>query len=175
MKTFRFPLLVLACGALMAASCSDPPPRPDATGIGTGSSDLLGPIVQNLGLLSCDPLTADTVSQVVGAGGGVINIGPHTLEIPAGALTGDVTITVVLPPDTVNVLYFEPHGLEFATPARVYLSYSNCDLLGSLLPRRVAYTSDQLSILEYVPSLDLLLTQRVRGSIDHFSGYAVAW
>ena len=175
MKTIRVPFIVLACGALMAASCSDPPPRPDATSIGTGSSDLLGPLVQNLGLLSCQPLTADTVSQVVGAAGGVIEIGPHTLEIPAEALDEEVTITVVLPSDTVNVLHFEPHGLEFAKSAKVYLSYSNCDLLGSLLPKRVAYTSDQLSILDFVPSLDLVLTQRVRGKIDHFSGYAVAW
>ena len=124
MKKIRVPFIVLACGALMAASCSDPPPRLDATSTGPGSADLLGPIVQNLGLLSCEPLAADTVSQVVGAAGGVIQVGPHTLEIPAEALAEDVTITAVLPSDTVNVLYFEPHGLQFARSARVYLSYS---------------------------------------------------
>src|SRR5262245_46447310 len=104
MKTIRFPFIVLACGALMAASCSDPPPRPGATSIGTGSADLLGPLVEDLGLLSCEPLAADTTVQVVGPAGGVIQVGPHSLDIPPNALAESVTITAVLPADTVNVV-----------------------------------------------------------------------
>ena len=175
MNTIRFPFLVLACGALMAASCSDPPPRPDAAPGGTGSADLLGPIVQNLGLLSCTPLAPDSVSQVVGPAGGVIQVGPHSLDVPPNALDEAVTITAVLVPDTVNVVQFAPHGLVFLKSARLTMSYANCDLLGSLLAKRIAYTSDDLSILDYVPSVDFLFSQTVRGKIDHFSGYAVAW
>jgi hypothetical protein len=39
----------------------------------------------------------------------------------------------------------------------------------------VAYTSADLAILDYLPSLDNALTQTVRGKVQHFSEYAIAW
>jgi hypothetical protein len=85
-----------------------------------------------------------------------------------------VTITAVAPADTIRRVSFQPEGLTFSTPAHLYLSYSGCSLLGSLLPKHVAYISGG-SILDLLPSLDDLTSQRVRGSVSHFSDYAVAW
>ena len=68
-----------------------------------------------------------------------------------------------------------PHGLQFAQSARLTMSYANCRLLNRLVPKRIAYVDDGLDILEYVLSQDLFSLKRVRGQIDHFSSYAVAW
>ena len=66
-------------------------------------------------------------------------------------------------------------GLRFVTPAVLSMSYSNCSLLGILLPKRIAYTDDNLNIISYLLSLDNLLSSRVTGKLNHFSEYAVAW
>ena len=56
------------------------------------------------------------------------------------------------------------------------MSYANCSLLGSLLPKQVVYTSDDLlNILDVLKSLDDPLSQQVTGKLNHFSEYAVAW
>src|SRR6185295_19908172 len=106
-----------------------------------------------------------------------LTVGPHTLTVPAGALGAPVLITADAPVGTVNSVRFGPEGLQFAAgkPATLTLSYANCPLLGSLLPKRVAYTTDLLAILSYVTSLDDLLARKVTGSLAHFSRYAVAW
>jgi hypothetical protein len=41
--------------------------------------------------------------------------------------------------------------------------------------KRVVYTDETLNILELTPSLDLTGSNRVRGLINHFSRYAVAY
>ena len=75
----------------------------------------------------------------------------------------------------VNAVKFKPAGLRFVTPAVLSMSYSNCSLLGNLLPKRIAYTDDNLNIISYLLSLDNLLSRRVTGKVSHFSEYAVAW
>jgi hypothetical protein len=75
----------------------------------------------------------------------------------------------------VNFVRFKPEGLQFERSAALTMSYANCNLLGKLLPKRIAYTTDKLVILEYLLSLDLLNLKTVTGQLNHFSGYAVAW
>jgi len=55
------------------------------------------------------------------------------------------------------------------------MSYANCNLLGTLLPKRIAYTDDALNILSYLLSLDNLFAKKVTGKVNHFSNYAIAW
>lgn len=173
--------LVLA-GALSLVSCSSV--QDDPTGPGTdpaastllSGNGLLGTSIGS-GLLACDPLPYAAGSATIGSAGGTLVIGPHRLTVPAGALAGPVVISGEAPVGTVNSVKLLPEGLQFATgkPATLTLSYANCPLLGSLLPKRIAYTTDLLSILSYVPSLDDLLGRKVTGSLQHFSRYAVAW
>ncbi|HMG17291.1 MAG TPA: hypothetical protein VK573_01095, partial [Gemmatimonadales bacterium] len=75
----------------------------------------------------------------------------------------------------VNGIRFAPEGLQFASPAYLTMSYANCNLLGRLLPKRIAYTSDLLDILEYLLSIDNIFTKKVTGRVDHFSEYVIAW
>jgi hypothetical protein len=108
--------------------------------------------------------------------GGSISAGPHTLVIPPGALLSPTTITMTAPTGRhVNAVRFQPEGLQFVTPAALTMSYANCNLLGNLLPKRIAYTDDNLNILYYLLSLDNLLSKKVTGKVNHFSDYIVAW
>lgn len=175
MKPTRLVLSVLLGGAtLVALSCAEPTsPKPNGSLL--GGDDLFGGLKQLTGLLQCTPLPYDSVTQTIGPEGGEIQVGPHTFTVPAGALDTAVEITAVAPSDTVNHIRFQPEGLVFNQFTTLRMSYANCDLLGSTLPKRIAFTSPDLQILDYVPSLDNALTQTVRGKVLHFSDYAIAW
>jgi hypothetical protein len=180
MKTFRFALSALLIGASAALmSCGDPAPVGPRTTSVAPQADLLGTVsstLKNTGLLSCSPLPWAWAAKTIGPAGGVINVGVHTLTIPAGALSEPVTITAVAPSGTVNHVEFWPEGLQFQKSASLTMSYANCNLLGSLAPKRIAYTSTDLSkIFYYLLSIDDLLGKKVTGKVDHFSDYAVSW
>jgi len=163
-------LVVAGCTdrALMSAPESGPPTAPQASII----RDLLG----GTGLLQCSNLSYATATQTIGSGGGTIRVGPHTLTVPLGALSSPVAITATLVTGRgVNAVRFQPEGLKFARSASLAMSYANCSLLGRLLPKRIAYVGDGLSILSYLLSIDNLLAKQVTGRVDHFSNYAVAW
>jgi hypothetical protein len=175
MKSTRLLLIALLAGvAAVTASCDDqtpvsiaPVPSPDAS--------LIGDLLRRVGLLTCRPLPYDSTSATIGPLGGMLRVGPHTLVVPPGALGGPVRITAVQPRDTVNLVRFTPQGLTFVRPAALTMSYANCNLLGLLLPKRIAYTTQRLQILEYLLSIDNLGAQQVTGRLKHFSQYAVAW
>jgi len=175
MKATRVSLRALWIAfAALTISCGD------STFTGLSSADvpntsLIGSLAGNLGLLQCSPLPEASVTQTVGPAGGTLTVGPHTLVIPAGALNSSVAITAVAPSATVNVVRFTPQGLTFQKPALLTMSYANCSLVSRLLPKKIAYTTDDLRILELLPSLDLSSFNKVSAPLQHFSQYAVAW
>jgi len=175
MKAVR-PLVVvlLVCSLGLASACGDrtpTAPQPPAP-----SADLVGSLLGATGLLRCSNLPYDSTTQTIGIAGGSLSVGPHTLVIPPGALTRSVSITMILPTGlNVNAVKFKPAGLQFQTPAALTMSYANCSLLGKLLPKRIAYTTDNLQILYYLLSLDNLLGKYVTGQVKHFSDYVIAW
>jgi hypothetical protein len=126
-------------------------------------------------LVRCTPLPADSASAAIGPDGGVIQVGPHQLTVPAGALQDTVTITAVAPSQPVIRVRLEPSGLTFNGTVSLALSYGHCTGLALLVPKQVAYTDDDLNILELLPSLDDLFARRVTGQLSHFSDYAIAW
>jgi hypothetical protein len=67
-------------------------------------------------------------------------VGPHTLEIPAGALARDTRITAYMSGDRVAAVQFYPEGLKFARNATLTLSYSHCRKLLPL-PITIVYTT----------------------------------
>ncbi|HEV8264734.1 MAG TPA: hypothetical protein VGQ06_07270 [Gemmatimonadales bacterium] len=168
--------------ALAALSCSDSSPvgvardsRPRADLLVYDPFDPPSFPPPQVGLLICTPVASDSVTQTIGPEGGTIQVAAHILWVPPGALNTAVSITAVAPSDTVNRVRFQPEGLTFQQPAALVMNYANCDLLGSTLPKKIAYTTDALQILEYLPSLDDLGSQTVRGWVRHFSDYAIAW
>lgn len=184
LRTRMRTLLLSAVLIATSASCfSDMGP----TGISTPdvpktNESLLSPILGLTNslvgtLLQCQPQPFVADTEVVGSAGGVITMGRHKLAIPAGALASPVRIIGSAPVGTVVSVQFQPEGLQFNPKhlPQLTLDYSKCGILPVLLPKRIAYTDNQLHILSYLLSLDNLLSSRVTGQVHHFSRYAIAW
>ena len=173
MKAVRA-LAVLVLVLLVSTSCSESPTSSPATPAPEAS--LIGALLKPSGLLKCSNLPYAQSTATIGPLGGTISAGPHTLVVPPGALLSPTTITMTAPTGLgVNAVKFQPEGLRFVAPAALTMSYSNCSLLGLLLPKQIAYTDDNLNIISYLLSLDNLLSKRVTGKVNHFSDYVVAW
>ena len=165
------PVLLL----VVALACTDRNPI-SAPAVPAPDASLVGGLLGATGLLKCSSLPYASQTKTIGPLGGTISAGPHTLVIPAGALTSPTAITMTAPTGLgVNAVKFAPEGLRFNAPAALTMSYANCSLLGKLLPKRIAYTDDNLNILSYLLSLDNLLSKYVTGQVNHFSDYVIAW
>jgi hypothetical protein len=170
MKAVRA-LCALAVALVFAASCREAPSAPPPI-----NASLVGSLLAPTGLLQCSDLPYDSSTVTIGPAGGLISAGPHTLYVPPGALSAPTAITMVAPTGLhVNAVQFRPAGLRFNTAASLTMSYANCNLLGLLLPKQIAYTDDNLNILSYLVSLDNILAKKVTGKVNHFSDYVVAW
>ena len=123
-------------------------------------------------LLPCEPEPYRQVVQTIGPKGGKLVLGNHTLVVPRGALSADVTITGEVITGWVNSVRLSPEGLTFATPATLQLSYANCSQ--GVKDKKVAYTDEALNILEVKTSRDDKRST-VSADLGHFSRYAVAW
>ncbi|HKG33416.1 MAG TPA: hypothetical protein VKB22_06765 [Gemmatimonadales bacterium] len=168
------PLLAIVLSLGLGVGCtsadlgpSDPPP------VAQFGSVTLTPTVVTVELLQCNPQRYVSVSKVVGPKGARIKVGTHSLEIPAGALSQDVTIVAEQVSDVTNSVRFSPEGLTFAQPAELTMSYDNC--FSTATPKRIVYTTDQLNILEQLRSDDRAQSKTVTSPIEHFSRYAVAY
>lgn len=168
-------LALLGGAAALTLSCSA-----DRSPLGVvrdtrGNLGLVDSLVHGTGLLSCTPLPFDSATRTIGPDGGTIQVGPHTFTVPAGALDSAVSITAIAPSGVVNVVLFQPEGLQFLQPASLTLSYANCNTLGANLPLNIAHVDDSLQILDYLKATNNPPSQTVTGRVPHFSGYAVAW
>lgn len=172
---------------IFGCSLADSPTGPQSLPPSAASNSLLGTVtgvvtgavstVTNLAstlLVSCDRLPTQSVSQTVGPLGGRINVGPHSISIPAGALKSNVRITAEITGDRASSVRFSPEGLRFQKPATLTMSYAHCRKLLPL-PTRVVYTTDNLRVLELLRSLDNRSEKKVYAPLDHFSKYAVAY
>jgi len=169
-------VIVPALLLIAALACTDRSPTSLAPVAPPPQADLIGSLLGGTGLLKCSDLPYASSTSTIGPQGGSISAGPHTLVIPPGALSASTSITMTAPTGLgVNAVKFAPEGLRFSTPASLSMSYSNCSLLGKILPKRIAYTDDHLNILSYLLSLDNLSSKRVTGKVNHFSAYVVGW
>jgi hypothetical protein len=125
-------------------------------------------------LVKCTPLATERTHKDIDRDGGYIQVGPHVLVIPSGALKRKTRISAEIVPDSTSSVRFGPSGLTFERSATLWLSYAHCEGPPGLM-RRVVYTSDALQILKTLPTADDKDRQTVVAPIDHFSRYAVAW
>jgi len=126
-----------------------------------------------LNLLSCSALPDDKATQWVGPNGGTIRFGSSSLSIPRGALKSYVQITAEQVSDDVNSVRFSPEGLRFGKPATLTMGYSNCESVKA--PKKIAYTDEELNVLEVLQSKDSARDETVSAPLNHFSRYAVSW
>ncbi len=169
-----------ATGPALQASVSPPSRGPVVEGAAKNSG-------KRTGLLRCTVKSDDdedeaeaeaeseAESELFGPEGGTIDAGRARLVVPRGALTDTVTITMQVIGDTVRAVRLLPQGLVFQQPAYLELSYGDCQTTGNAGTKRIAYTGDAWTILEYEQSWDDAKLKRVTGALNHFSNYAVAW
>ena len=164
-------------GVVIAAGCAGDPANPLEPQAPQAEASLLGGLLKPVTtlLLSCTPLPATSRTVVIGSAGGVISAGPYSLVVPNGALKAPVPITAEVVSDNVNSVRFSPEGLKFLKSATLTMSYSNCSGLGMLLPKKIAYTSEGLKLLEILGSIDLASQKKVSANLTHFSRYAIAF
>jgi hypothetical protein len=119
-KTCRT-LFALAAALVALAGCADSPvtpvapPEAPAAVLGIDISDLLViPGIPNL----LGPRHAE--KRIVASVGGFVELQGYRVDIPAGALPSDTTVTIDLPAESVLVkrvmAEFGPHGIQFNTP-----------------------------------------------------------
>jgi hypothetical protein len=190
MKPFRS--LAAFCSALLLAAalgCSPDtaptaaPPAPDLSLIGdltntigdvTGTvTDLAAQVLPIKGLLACNVTQTYSTTQSVGPLGGTIRVGPHSLVIPANALSARTTITATAPAGKIVEVEFYPHGLKFQKQTTLTMSYRDCGLLKDVLPQ-IVYADDKNNIIEQLLSLVNILNRTVSAKTDHFSSYILA-
>ena len=124
-------------------------------------------------LAACSTRQPHFNAALVDAAGGILEVGPNRLAVPAGALEHSTLLSgLVLPIDVVNV-EFGPEGLQFEVPARLTLNTTGCDIPPGVTPS-IVYVKDG-KVVEVIPSVFDRLHNRITGPVHHFSGYSIAF
>jgi hypothetical protein len=121
--------------------------------------------------LRCDELQYEAVTLVIGPEGGVLDIGPHRLSIPAGALAEPTEITGEMPTSTIASVRLSPHGLNFAVPATLTLDYKHCQR-NAARGETVVYFDENGDALEW--PVTVTRGFRATSEITHFSRYGMS-
>jgi hypothetical protein len=165
--------------AASAGKVATPVQSPNASliGITTGITNGLFTVTNGIGtlvgnLLPCNVTTEQSNTASIGPAGGRLDVGPHSLVIPRGALSRQTWITGHAVRGNKVSVEFEPSGLQFAAPATLSLSYGVCKAPGKTV--KVVYLQSD-KIMETEPSRDYPKDKWVEGQIRHFSSYAVAY
>ena len=167
--------LALASALLLALSgCSDLSQPTLATP--SNSSSVLGGSISLNGVLQFSGMpdltgTRHAEKRITASQGGFVELNGFRVDIPAGALPADTTVTIDLPSDNVLgkrlVAEFGPHGIQFSTP--VMLTFP----LGGVL-----WSGDAIEVARWENgawtslggSVNLLGT-KLSGQTPHFSTY----
>ena len=173
MLPFATPLALVTMVACSADRLPTAVERPDANSVAarTDSYDTRS-TARGGRLTTCAVGLTYSASQVVGEMGGTINIGPHRIDIPRGALSRAVTISAVAPAGDRMLVDFQPHGLEFSKPVELKLNYVGCATNPASL--QVVYLNDAARMLEYLPTQVHATGGKVSAQLRHFSKYALA-
>ena len=165
--------LLMAAAALAVAACSDRSSSPLAPASAPsyalgGSIDVSGPLTY----AGTPNLTAPRHAEkwIVASQGGFVELQGFRVDIPAGALPQDLTVTIDLPTDAVlakRVLAeFGPHGVQFNQPVTLTFPLTGVSLGG---PVEVARWEDGQWV-GLGGSVNALGT-RLTGTTPHFSYY----
>lgn len=165
--------LMAAAAALVLAGCSDraqAPLAPTAPAPAlSGSIDVSG-LLQFIGTPDLSG-TRHAQKYIRASEGGFVELNGFRVDIPAGALPNDTTVTIDLPSDLVLakrvMAEFGPHGVQFNTP--VTLSFPLTGVLLNGGPFGVArWEGDHWVQLGGWTSAD---GTRLYGTTPHFSYY----
>lgn len=167
--------LSLAAAALFAlAGCSDvsqptfAAPEPASSVLG-GTIDLNG-VLQFVGLPDLSG-TRHAEKYIVASQGGFVELNGFRVDIPAGALSQNTTVTIDLPTDNVLgkrlIAEFGPHGTQFNTPVTLRFPLTGVNLNGGAIEVGRWENGAWTSLGGSVNSLGTVLSS----TTPHFSTY----
>jgi hypothetical protein len=113
-------------------------------------------------------------SATIGPKGGLVIFGPHSLSVPAGALSIPTLIAANAYGGDTLAVQFQPQGLTFQVPATLGLSYKHCSAPADSSLYMVYVNNGLSTEFAMVPSTDHRLKDYLVGNISHFSVYAAA-
>lgn len=163
-------ILALAAAACALAGCTDrsvAPLSPPAAPARTVGVDLSG-LLQFIGI---PDLTAPRHAEklINAATGGYVELNGFRVDIPAGALSTNTTITIDLPSDPVLakrvMADFGPEGLQFNTPVTLSFPLTNVLLSGAPIQVSRWETDHWVGLGGWVAGT------RLYGTTPHFSRY----
>jgi len=179
-------LLSLVAALSLAVSCSTSPGIRGSNGVSSDGrgGDAASPQDALAGNDSA-PAVAPDAGVLIGAGGGTFTTADGvTVEVPAGALSSNVTITVTrapnapLPPGSraVGDAYtFGPEGTQFQHPVTVTLPFDPAKLPAGTMPAEiVAYTAPAGSTNYTTVIAGPADSTHVRAETTHFSTFLPA-
>ena len=143
----------------------------------TGTSGLPGNSDSTAAVTDIGTPTGTPVTKTIGAGGGTIisSDGKMELDIPAGALPGDVAVTIQPItndcPNGVGLAYdFLPNGTKFSTPATLIFHYTDDDINGTIPDFINLATQDSLNQWEVNIEKDVdTVAKTISYDVTHFS------
>lgn len=192
-RSFRAFTATLLLITPLLASCADitePAPRPNVErqellGVVTG---LVGTVVNLLGsvvglLVGGDDANAPAVTKWIGSSGGVLQTGPYTLIVPAGAVSSSTkfgisptntgTYSIDLSATRKGLFgTYDVGSRGFGRPVTVKFSYAGADNLKDPSKLVVVYVTINGQAVPQITSIDTL-KQSVSTELDHFSKYAL--
>jgi hypothetical protein len=118
--------------------------------------------------LQCSVSAPLTGMARIGPAGGMMDIGPHRLIIPAGALTTDVDVKGVVPAGNTLQIQFYPEGLHFNKPAGLILDASSCAGVPD-----VVYINEKGGENEVIHAIFSEWWHVIAAPLDHFSMYVL--
>lgn len=170
----RRPIALAAALLLALAGCSDrsqpmlSAPAQAETVLG-GSISLNG-VLQFAGMPDLTG-TRTASKRILASQGGFVEIQGFRVDIPAGALPADTTVTITLPADNVLgkrlVAEFAPHGVQFSTPVTLTFPLTGVLWSGSGIEVARWENGAWTSLGGSVDALGTTLT----GQTPHFSTY----
>lgn len=165
--------LLLSMLASCGGTATDPADPTDPTAAKSARGYQL--IGAALPIFACQkPLRVDSGSAVIGASGGQVSFGPHQLTVPAGALRAPTRISARAAAGDSLVVDLEPHGLQFAAPVTLSLSYKECVTPPKFVLGMLYTNAAVTQVLSVVPAQDQFTKWAVVGTITHFSVYAAS-
>jgi hypothetical protein len=128
-------------------------------------------ITNGAGMIGCTPRDPQYGAATIGPSGGELDIGPHRLIIPPGALQQFVEVSGTVTEDSASPrIDLEPHGLQFNRPAGLILDASNCTDVPDIV-----YINEVGVISDPILAVYSTLWHTIAAPINHFSGYMVAF
>jgi hypothetical protein len=122
-----------------------------------------------------NPAQIPPVSAVIGRDGGTLRLGPHTLEVPAGAVDADVTFTLAYASMTGIAVDCGPSPFRFNIPVTLTLSFMGTQYASTTAAAHLAiFYMPTTGGLELEPSVVDIGHNSVIAKVDHFSRYIIA-